>query len=552
MVKNVLETNCDVQVKFENEPLIESVAVDLPAPSLNDNTADLDRLARTLGHVGFSPIRIAPGKMDELVRKIRRNDQSFRAIVGFSGAHWEVLDVVAGSPDPALFGFALDLGTSSLVCRLVDIAGKKIIREISVKNPQAAWGEDILSRIIFAGNREGLAVLRDSLVKACSDAIRKTLEDTGVSAHCIYILSCAGNTAMSHFLWGLDPSNICREPYIPAANTFPIARAADLGFDFLPNALLYLFPNVGSYVGGDIISGVIAAGLHRSTDLRMLIDVGTNAEIVLGNSEWLLACAGAAGPALEGGVVERGMQAFDGAIDRVRIDRKTLDPDFLVIGGGKASGICGSGLIELVAEMFSSKIVNIQGKFSTGLSCSRFRNTQDGPAYALALSSQTSDGREMLISEIDIAVFLKSKAAMYTILSLICRKVGVGFSDLKIIYIAGNFGNRIDPEMAVRIGMIPDLPLETYHGIGNSSLLGASMLMCDRTLLAETEKVRNMITYVELNVNVELMNEFRGALFIPHTDPKLFPSVLEGNWERITNENSRSSRGLGKAIRNEE
>ena len=519
------KTDLDVPVKLENRPLIESIAVDLPAPSLNDNTADLDRLARTLGQLGYSPVQIAPGKMDELVRRIRGNDLCFHAVVGYTGTHWEVLDVVARSSDSAVFGFALDLGTSSLVFRLIDIARKKIIREVPVKNPQVAWGEDILSRIIFARDREGLAVLRDSLVEACSDAMLKMLEDSGISARCIYALSCAGNTAMSHFFWGLDPSNICREPYIPAANTFPIVRAKELGFDFFPNALLYLFPNVGSYVGGDIISGVIASGLNRSSGIHMLIDVGTNAEIVLGNCEWLLACAGAAGPALEGGVVECGMQAVDGAIDKVRINRKTLDPDFRVIGGGKASGICGSGLIELVAEMFSSKILNIQGKFSTGLLCSRLRNTPDGPAYALALSSKTSDGREMLISEIDIGVFLKSKAAMYTILSVICRKVGLNFHDLKNIYIAGNFGNHIDPEMAVRIGMIPDLPLETYHGIGNSSILGACMLMCDRTLLAEAEKVRDMITYVELNVNIELMNEFRGALFIPHTDPKLFPSV---------------------------
>ena len=517
--------NSVVPVKFESAPLIESITVDVPAPSLNDNTADLDRLARTLNQLGFSPVRIAPGIMDGLVRKMRGYDLRFRAVAGYTGTHWEVLDVIARSPDQAAFGFAIDLGTTCLVFRLIDIARKKIIREVLVRNPQAAWGEDILSRIIFARDRQGLAVLRDSLVQACSNAILKALEDSKVPADCVYVLSCAGNTAMSHFFWGLDPSNICREPYIPAANTFPMARAAELGFDFLPNALLYLFPNVGSYVGGDIISGVVAAALNSSPEVRMLMDVGTNAEIVLGNNEWLLACAGAAGPALEGGVVERGMQAVPGAIDSVRISRKTLKPDFRVIGGGKASGICGSGLIELVAEMFSSKIVNIQGKFNTGLSCSRLRNTENGPAYALALSSQTSDGLEILISEIDIGVFLKSKAAMYTILSVICRKVGLSFEKLKKIYIAGNFGNHVDPEMAVRIGMIPDLPLEIYHGIGNSSLLGATMLICDRTLLAEAEKVRNMITYVELNVNVELMNEFRGALFIPHTDTRLFPSV---------------------------
>ena len=525
MEKEITETGSDIPIRLDNQPLIESVEVDLPAPSLFDNTADLDRLARSLSQKGFFPIQISPGKMNEFVRKMRENDLRFRAVVGYTGRVWEVLDVVARSPDEPVLGFGIDLGTSTLVLRLIDIARKKIIREVLVKNPQAAYGEDILSRIIFARDAAGLGVLRRLLVEACSNAMEKMLRDSGASALCVYALSCAGNTAISHFLWGLDPSNICREPYIPAANTFPIVRAAELGFDFLPNALLYLFPNVGSYVGGDIISGVIAGGLNRSDGVRMLIDVGANAEIVLGNCDWLLACAGAAGPALEGGVVERGMQAVAGAIDSVRIDRKTLDPEIRVIGGGKASGICGSGLIELVAEMFSSKIVNIQGKFSTGLKCARLRDTPDGPAYALALCSQSSDGREMLISEVDIGVFLKSKAAMYTILSLICRKVGLKFDDLKVIYIAGNFGTHIDPEKAVRIGMIPDLPLETYQAIGNSSLLGACMLLCDRTLLAEAEKVRNMITYVELNVNVELINEFRGALFIPHTDPKLFPSV---------------------------
>jgi uncharacterized 2Fe-2S/4Fe-4S cluster protein (DUF4445 family) len=515
----------DIPVRVQGSPFVESVPVDLPAPSLSDNTADLDRLSRSLDQLGFSPTRIAPRRMDELVRKIRAEGLSIRAVVGYASTHWEILDVVANSPGGALFGLALDLGSTTLVIRLIDLGSRKTVNQLTVNNPQIQWGEDILSRIVFARTPQSLLVLRTALIEACSNAMRQVLEDSGVPASRVYALSCAGNTAMSHFFWGLDPSHICREPYIPAANTFPTVYAAELGFDFLPAALLYVFPNVGSYVGGDILAGVVAAGLDTSGQPRMLIDVGTNAEVVLGNHEWLLACAGAAGPALEGGVVERGMQAVSGAIDRVRIDRQTLEPDFRVIGDSKAAGVCGSGLIELVAEMFSSKILTIQGKFNTDIDCPRCRLTADGRAYALALSSQTVDGGEILVSEIDIGVFLKSKAAMYTILSVICRKIGLGFADLEDIYIAGNFGNHIDPEMAVRIGMIPDLPLGKYHGIGNSSLLGASMLLCDRTLLTEVEKVRNMITYVELNVNVELMNEFRGALFIPHTDPRLFPSV---------------------------
>ncbi len=518
--------NPDIPVSVESRPLVETVPVSLPAASLSDNTADLDRLARELGRMGFAPTRIAPGRMDEAVRKMRREGPSFRAVLGYAGTHWEILDLVSSSPEAgAVFGFALDLGSTTLVLRLIDIGRGKILNQATVANPQVKWGEDILSRIVFARNRESLSVLRSALMDACSKAMKKMLEDCAVPASSLHAVSCAGNTAMSHFFWGLDPSNICREPYIPAANSFPTVYASELGFDFLPAALLYLFPNVGSYVGGDIMAGIVAAGLNRSAQPQMLIDVGTNAEVVLGNNEWLLACAGAAGPALEGGVVERGMQAAPGAIDRVRINRQTLEPDLRILGGLKAAGICGSGLIELVAEMFSSKILTIQGKFSTEVDCPRFRQTTDGKAYALALSSQSVDGGEILVSEIDIGVFLKSKAAMYTILSIICRKVGLDFADLEDIYIAGNFGNHIDPEMAVRIGMIPDLPLDKYHGIGNSSLSGASMLLCDRGLLSEIEMIRNRITYVELNVNVELMNEFRGALFIPHTDPGLFPSV---------------------------
>jgi uncharacterized 2Fe-2S/4Fe-4S cluster protein (DUF4445 family) len=219
------------------------------------------------------------------------------------------------------------------------------------------------------------------------------------------------------------------------------------------------------------------------------------------------------------------MQAVAGAIDRVRIDRVTLEPSWHAIPGRKPVGICGSGLIDLIAELFSSGVLTVQGKFNPECGSRRMRKTSGAGAYAVALGSETDDGKEILLTEIDIGVFLKSKAVMYTILSLISGKVGLKFDELDRIYIAGSFGSRIDPEMAIRIGMIPDLPREVYCGIGNGSVLGASMLLLDRTLLEQAERVRSRITYIELNVNVELMNEFRGALFLPHTNRRLFPSV---------------------------
>ncbi len=508
-----------------NRALVQSVALELPKPSLDDNSADLDRLLKGLAGSGFKTVSVKPATIGRFVRKIRDFDFRLRAVLGYTQHNWDLLDLLPESPASPLLAFAIDLGTSSLAFRLLDLATGNTIGEASVPNPQISAGEDILTRILLASTPDGLEKLRSMVLNACAHAMQSALDAAGFSPENVYAVACAGNTAMTHFFWGVDPSGICREPYIPSANTFPLCRTEEVGLDIFPNAILYTFPNVGSYVGGDIVAGILAAGLHRKTRPGMLVDVGTNAEVVLGSSEWLLACAGAAGPALEGGVFERGMQACAGAIDRVRIDPKTLEPAWTVIGGAKPKGVCGSGLIDLVAEMFASGILTVQGRFNRTKKSPRFRQTPDGIAYALAFASESADGREILVSELDIGVFLKSKAAMYTILSVITAKVGLKFEDIDRIFIAGNFGNRIDPEMAVRIGMIPDLPPIAFRAIGNSSLLGSSMLLLDRTLLEEADEVRRKITYIELNVNMELMNEFRGALFLPHTNRRLFPSV---------------------------
>lgn len=510
---------------LQEQPLASVVAVDLPPPNLADNTGDIDRLARALAAMGFSPLRLIPAQMDCISRRLRDLTFSATAIVGFAGHSWEILDLLPRHSNAPALGFAIDLGTSSIVFRLIDLSRRSILSERSFLNPQSVHGEDILSRIQFARTTAGHATLRNALLASCRHSMIDALKEHDLSPENVYAVACAGNTAMTHFFVGLDPSNLAREPYIPAANTFPICRAPEYGFDFLPNSLLYVFPNVGSYVGGDVVSGILATGLHRVAEPAMLIDVGTNAEVVLGNSDWLLACAGAAGPALEGGVVASGMQAIPGAIDHVRINRETLEPSFHVIGEGKPSGICGSGIIDLIAEMFASGILTVQGKLRNGTRTRRITCSEDGVAYVLVPAAQALGRADISISEIDVGIFLKSKAAMYTILSIISRKVGLAFGDIRKIFIAGSFGNRIDPEMAIRIGMIPDLPPETYSGVGNASLLGASMTLLDRSLLKEADLVRGRITYIELNVNLELMNEFRGALFLPHTNRRLFPSV---------------------------
>jgi uncharacterized 2Fe-2S/4Fe-4S cluster protein (DUF4445 family) len=510
---------------LQNRPMVETFGLELTPPDLNDNTGDLDRLLRALQQKGFSPVRIHPLSVGHVVRQIREGAFRVTVALGYSSCHWELIDVFPGMEEAPSLGFAVDLGTSRLAFYLIDLHKREILDETSVPNPQIPIGEDILTRILFARDEGNRGRLQTLLLETFNQTMRSMIEKSGHSPMSVFAVAVAGNTTMSHFLLGLDPCNICKEPYIPAANRFPFYHAPDLLLDVHPRALVYVFPNVGSYFGGDLIAGILASGIHRSEDMSILVDVGTNAEVVLGNRDWLIACAGAAGPALEGGVVERGMMASPGAIDRVRIDPLTLDPTYHVMGEQKPIGICGSGLIDLMAEMFMAGILTIQGKIDTKLESDRIVITPDGPAYIVVHGNETGDGRDMMISDVDIGIFLKSKAAMYTILSVITNKVGLRFQDLKHFFVAGTFGNYIDPAMAIRIGMIPDLPIETYRGLGNTAGRGASMVLLDRSLHEDIERVCNQITYVELNVNMELMNEFRGALFIPHTDPRLFPSV---------------------------
>lgn len=507
------------------QPLVEILQVELRQPSLNDNTGDLDRLGRALKQKGFSPLQFHPLSIKRLISQIRKENFKVTAVLGFNECHWELIDVLSSSSEHPALAFAVDLGTSQLVFYLIDLQERTILTQTSIANPQIIYGEDILTRILFARQEENLRTLQALLVNAFNQVMQQMLAERGYSPNNVYALAIAGNTTMSHFLLGLDPTNICKEPYIPATNRFPIYHARDLSLSAHPDALVYVFPNVGSYFGGDLIAGILRAGLHRSAEVSIFVDVGTNAEVVLGNRDWLIACAGAAGPALEGGVVERGMMAAPGAIDRIRIDPATLDTSYHVLGEEKPVGLCGSGLIDLIAEMFFSGLLTIQGKINAKPGSPRIVRTEDGAAYVVAFASETGDGRDLLISEIDIGIFLKSKAAMYTILTVITNKVGLEFKNLKHFFVAGTFGNYIDPAMAIRIGMIPDLPLETYHGIGNTAGHGAAMLLLDRSLLHDIDRICSQVTYIELNVNMELMNEFRGALFLPHTDPRLFPSV---------------------------
>ena len=504
---------------------VEKIYLELPPPRIGANQADVDRLISSLAaQTGYKNIR-APYRLWKKIPSIlRKKDFRITATLVLQGDAVGLADVQSGNTERQLAGVAVDLGTTTILISLLDLKTGEILEEITIKNPQAAHGADVLSRIQYANTAEGLESLQKLVVEALNEAIGGLLLKRSLKPEWVFAAAVAGNTIMTHLFLGLDPQNIRREPYIPVVNKPNFVRARDLGLALNESAPVFVFPNVGSYFGGDLVAGILSSGLYKQPEPSILVDIGTNAEVVLGNRDWLLACAGAAGPALEGGVARMGAQAGQGVIDHISIDDRTLRARYTVIGGGKPVAMCGSAIIDLTAELFLRGIIDTQGKFVPERGAP-LTDTEDGPAYVVAGGSETEHGDDISLSQIDLDVLLRSKAAMYTILQTITEEVGVSFQDLKRFYVAGTFGTYIDPRKAVILGMTPDLPLETYQPLGNSSAQGARMILLDRGLLEDVSRIRDMLTYMELNVNQKFMNLFSAARFIPHTERALFPSV---------------------------
>jgi uncharacterized 2Fe-2S/4Fe-4S cluster protein (DUF4445 family) len=515
------------------EGWIRSVSAKMPPPSLRDNTADADRLIKGLqGVLQGETVKVGLPAAEKLPHLLRESGYAVHSILYLEEGVWHLIDIQPASKEPRFYGLALDLGTTTLALRLVNLANGQILEELSFLNPQTQIGLDILTRIHFAAQEEGLDKLQALLIDKLNKEIEGLAKRNKLPPEALVGLAIAGNTTMTHLFLGLDPYWICREPYIPAINRIPLLKASELGIKIHPGAPVLVFPNVGSYFGGDLIAGILATGMARRDRLSILVDIGTNAEIVLGNKDWLMACAGAAGPALEGGVASIGMMAGRGAIDKV-----TTDPssgEFLVrtMGNGPAVGICGSGLIDLVAQLFLAGMIDIRGKYMPEKCGDRLKEIEGIMSYVLVPAKKSATGNALALSQIDIDALLRSKAAMFAILTTITGMANVSMSDFKDFFIAGTFGAYVNPESAISIGMVPDLPLDTYKSLGNTSLSGATLALLSSRSRDEIQSIRNRVTYIELNVNQEFMNLFSAAKFIPHTDLSLFPSVRTRTRER--------------------
>jgi uncharacterized 2Fe-2S/4Fe-4S cluster protein (DUF4445 family) len=506
-------------------PVVRFLPVATALPSLQDNTADLDRLRRALTPGLDGRHLLVPwARMGVVAERFRASGFAGIAVINDLPYGCELVDFLGQAPRQAA-GLALDLGTTHLEASLVDLVTGTVLAQGHAPNPQSEHGADILSRIHFAVKGEGLALLRQEVVAAINGLAVELAGRAGIMAAEIWALAVAGNTTMSHFLLGLSPYHLCREPYIPQANNPDPCLAAELGLTLHPAARVWVLPGVGSYFGGDLVAGILATDLDQAEQTSMLIDVGTNAEVVIGNREWLIACAGAAGPALEGGVARMGMLAGPGAIEHVVFAPENGALSYTTIAHEPPRGICGSGVIDLVAGLYLARLIDSRGRFRPQAMGDRLVAGPDGPAFVVAPASEAAGQAPVLLGQVDLDALMRSKAAMYAILTTIMHQVGLGFAQLERIYVAGAFGRHIDPRQAVVIGMLPDLPLETYKPAGNSSLAGAQRMLLDSTVRARCQAVVRKITYLELNVNQEFMERFSGCRFIPHTDHRLFPSV---------------------------
>jgi uncharacterized 2Fe-2S/4Fe-4S cluster protein (DUF4445 family) len=396
-----------------------------------------------------------------------------------------------------------------------------------VFNKQISFGADIIARIAFIQKPgvAGLKTLQQAVVSTINEVIDNLLSNSKISRSDISYVTVAGNPTMTQILFGLTPKYIRLSPYTPVANFLPLVKAVSLGLKLDDYVYLYAFPAVSSYVGGDIVSGVIAAGMHQTRKLTFFMDIGTNGEIVIGNSEWMVTASCSAGPAFEGGGIKFGMVAVNGAIQDIKINPATLEPAYKTIGQVKPSGICGSGLINTLAVLLEACVLGQNGKFDTGLNSPRIRHGPDGYEYVIAWASESQIGQDITISEADIDNLIRSKAAMYAGCHTLSKSVNINCFDFEQVILAGNFGSALDIEKAITIGLLPDIPRDRFSFIGNSSLSGARLASFCTDFLNDSIKVGSMMTNIELSENADFSNNYLAALFLPHTEEKDFPTI---------------------------
>jgi uncharacterized 2Fe-2S/4Fe-4S cluster protein (DUF4445 family) len=512
------------EIEVHPAPLTRRLYLKLPRPSLDDSLSDQSRLFREIRRQRPAPImQLGLKVLRTLPKLLREADWKVTVTLGWRGGTVEVLQVEPGNAPGRNLGVAVDVGTSTVVAHLIDLDTNERIDAEAVYNSQRAWGDEVTRRIIHAGTPSGLDELQNAVVGNINGLIGAMVQRNNVALSNITAVVCAGNTTMTHLLLGLDPSAIRKTPYIPASAATPPVRAVEVGIQVNPRGLLYTVPSIGGWVGGDVTAGIYAVGLRRSEKVQMLIDIGTNGEIAVGNRDWMIACSASAGPAFEGSGVKHGMKAMHGAIERVEISPEG-SVHYQTVGNGRPRGICGSGLIDLVAELYKAGFIDRSGHLVAGKS-ERVRERDGLLEFVLVPASRLETGKDIVVTQADLANLLSAKAAIYAGAEVLGRAIGLDFREVERVYIAGGFGNYLDREKAIAIGLIPDLPVDKIRFVGNTSILGADLGLLSESTWQELHAIAESVTYYDLINYPNYYDEFLAARFIPHTDLSRFKSV---------------------------
>lgn len=510
---------------------IEKKYMELDKPSLDDNISDVDRIERHVRQVlEIDGIDFRLDILRKIPTVLREDDFNITLTYLKKNNKITILNIEPGNKEDYLYGLAVDIGTTSVVVCLVNLLTNEVIEKASSGNAQIKYGADVINRIVFAIRKDNLDLMTKAIVEETLNPLIQSIYDKiGIEKDDVIRVVLSGNTTMSTLFLGIYPDYLRLEPYIPPFLKSPNLMGKNVGLNVNESAVIYLSPNVASYVGGDITAGVLSSGIWSSEENTLFIDLGTNGEIVFGNKDFLMCCACSAGPAFEGGGISCGMRASAGAIEKVKINEETLDPELTIIGDCEPVGVCGSGIIDLICQMLLTKVIDRRGKIQKELNNKRIRfNEHEIGEYVLAFKEEYEGlENDLVINEVDIDSFIRAKGAIYSGASVLIESLGMDFEVIDKVYIAGGIGNNLDIENSVLIGLLPDVDRDKFQYIGNSSLVGSYLTLISSDARQKLEEIGSQMTYVELSVYPTYMDEFVSACFLPHTNIDQFPTVKE-------------------------
>ena len=510
-------------------PPVEKIYLELDPATAEDNQADVTRI---INHLLFKHDEHRLTMNLDLIRKvpdiIRQGDFKVTATimrpVREDGKN-EIINIEPFDTSTRNFAIAVDIGTTTVYGQVLDLQTGEVLAEHGEFNSQISYGEDVISRIIFAEKDDGLEILHQKVIEVINKIIDRIVKKANIEKHEVTTITLAGNSTMTQLLLKINPSYIRRDPYVPASIMYPPFQAKKIDLDLADHTIALIYPGVSSYVGGDIIAGIMASGMYRDSELTLYMDIGTNAEIAIGHKDWMVCTAASAGPAFEGGGVKFGMRATKGAIEDFSISPVTYEPMIITVGDKKAKGICGSGMITIAAKLLETGVIDSRGKFNQSLDTPRIRKTDDIWEYVIVYKENTQIDRDIAITEPDLDNLIRAKGAMYSAALTLLEEIGLKINDIEKIILAGGFGSYIDLESAITIGLLPEIDPEKVTYLGNGSLLGCKINCLTNALRRDVGKVVNMMTSFEMAATPSYMDHYMAALFLPHTELNYFPKV---------------------------